>query len=354
MLQALHRLCERMHTGRFQCIARATGLQESITVRAHRRIVVAVFMIGVLGIAAWGALRPGEDAAARVAPAATPSMPEPVAAPTASAATAFEVPTDPNDAAQDDTSLVATPAPSVTLAAPCLAASDVLSHPLVAAELQRLAPVMAHGSMFEVFRGLDRGAVRSMAIQGDSAAMLLLARMHMAAARGAPDEQALARSTLERTVNTNRTALPEVSADERDEQRAQARYWLEQAALHGRVLALRELGRLEQRNGETVISKGWITQEAFDALDAKSRRSLVISNVYIAMVDLLIPELFTGLAADGLGRLPDADVAQPLAIAAADQFMNALTDAGKRLPEIAATDSAEALAELEKTLCSRR
>ncbi|MEO0574716.1 MAG: hypothetical protein AAF004_04570 [Pseudomonadota bacterium] len=214
--------------------------------------------------------------------------------------------------------------------------NNPFDHPIIAAELKRLAPILPMGPEFEVFRGVDRNAVRSLAIQGDSAAMYILAKMYLNSARGLPDSRVYqdVLDFQQPYQSRRRYERNEVSEEQRNEDQAAAREWLKTAAVHGRLFALMELGFLEQQAGETIVSKQWISQEAFDALEPDTQRIATVPGVYIAMADLLVPELATGIG----GALREKEIAidklGSLAVIAADEFMADVTAAGQTLPRI--------------------
>ena len=135
--------------------------------------------------------------------------------------------------------------------------------------------------------GVDQATVEANVEQGDTAAMVVLARMYVVAARSDGDVNARL-TDYERSLNQ----LIDTSNAQDEESillsKASELYW--DAAIHGRVLALLSYGLTLETQGKDAVDLGWIAQEEFDQLTELEKKELTPSSAYISLLERLAPE----------------------------------------------------------------
>lgn len=176
----------------------------------------------------------------------------------------------------------------------CINEGLLESHPMMWEELERLAPFETRGNSIFSYRGLSEANLLTLADQQDSAAMTVLGAMHEVRARDLPDSKAVPYLMLEeKELPSYSYNLPLSEAQVANLEKAA--YWYYQAALHGRLMALTDVGYqllMLQRN---PVDLGWVSQEEYDLLSGVERGSFNAFNVYNAAVYTIAPELEIGV-----------------------------------------------------------
>ncbi len=234
----------------------------------------------------------------------------------------------------------------------CLTPYQIETHPMMAADAERWDRVSVTGPTIASYRGLTDVELSSLAEQGDSAAMTVLGAISVMRARELPEADAVSYLLLEDdktlTHGYGRSQPPEALAHY-----AEAREWYYKAALHGRVMALANVGNTYLYAGIGAVDLGWITKEELDELSRRDQGALYPSNVYQALPYTVAPELLDGPIGELLeGLLPRTARQHEIVEQLASQFEQDRTAA--ELPPIAIVEStAPSWEELTAMLCER-
>lgn len=203
--------------------------------------------------------------------------------------------------------------------------------PLLLQDAIRLTSVNTNGSQIEAFRGIGEAALHDFAAQQDSAAMVILGERAVLRALGLDEERAV--STLQYEEGYEERILHGKSlSDAARLELNDAAYWYYQAALHGRLFALRNFGDVVDAQFGGPVGLGWIGKEDYDALDSRDKNAMIPANLYQSLVNKIAPQLLQGALGQIAGMGITADVQDPILEKLHDEFMNDLANA--ELPPI--------------------
>ncbi len=242
---------------------------------------------------------------------------------------------------------------AVTVDAPgCLTIRQLEENLLSGPDAARLTAVSVGGLDFEAYRGLDDVSVRAYADQGDAAAMALVGAHAVMRAYGRAPSEALLWLNVENIpdlITPGQTLTPEAGLELND-----AAYWFYEAALHGRLQALRHYGLVRSKLFGGPVGLGWISQDEFEVLDDAAKNAFQPGNVYAQAVYDIAPKLQEGalgsytrftLSAEGF-----EDELQAIRQQIAADFGRTLTESG--LPPLRIPPTAEPEIEaLISTVC---
>ena len=162
----------------------------------------------------------------------------------------------------------------------CLTPEQLETHPLVLADIATLESVTSTGNQFGAYRQLRVVELEALAIQGDSAAMVVLGDKVVERVLGpwtrTPSFGLGAIPSLQTALNTDSEPLTvaEVSALET------ARGWYYDAALHGRVAALAQFGLVRHVLEGNAVDLGWMPAAEYAQLSQGQRSSVYPARIY--------------------------------------------------------------------------
>ncbi len=231
----------------------------------------------------------------------------------------------------------------------CLTRDELNAHPLVRQLRSQAESAATNDADVEKFRGIDDASVQGFADQGDSAAMAVVGAMSVMRAYRMDVSSAvdwLANGgELEGVVMQQQQMSSDASLALND-----AAYWFYQAALNGRVAALRHYGQVRGQLFGGPVGLGWIGQPEYDALGPEQQQELWPVNIY-------------GHAATAMTPSPDESAIQSSAHLASaselvgeilgeirNEFDLAVVDAGLPQPATSASDIA-AFERLKSQVC---
>ncbi|MEL7296864.1 MAG: hypothetical protein AAGJ86_04330 [Pseudomonadota bacterium] len=202
--------------------------------------------------------------------------------------------------------------------------------------------VFGEGGHIDSLTQLAMRDVQSFAEQGDSAAMAVLAKMYFLQSGGVAPERVYEYMTLagSRTNKADFTIMSskKTRSPEQKEMLELARDWAWRSALHGRYFALQIVAEVEIAMGETVATKGWVTQSFFDTLDRRERSDRYSLNyIYPAAIPLIDPEAATGAQELLLSIIPQPSEAREFAPMIAEEFERRRIELGLTKPNIGAS-----------------
>ncbi len=165
--------------------------------------------------------------------------------------------------------------------------------PEIAADKQRLEPYMTRTPSLVDYRGQGRQQLESLAAQGDSVAMAVLATQFELDALGISGVEPSDYLMNEVPVVGNEATFSELDPETR-QNLENAAFWFREAALHGRYTALAEVGRLYYVYGNDAVSLGWISEAEFDEVANEDKWQWSPYNAYQEMVVSLTSDAWTG------------------------------------------------------------
>lgn len=234
----------------------------------------------------------------------------------------------------------------------CLSEGLLETHPIMADEAKRLDPFLINSESMAVYRDLAEAELLDLAAQNDSGAMAVLAAMHVMRARGLPESKAVPYLLLEDSdLLSYRYSLP--FTNEQTRHRELAADWFYKSALHGRVMALINVGHQLDMMGRKPVDLGWISAEDYDLLTRAQKSTFNAANVYQAVAYTIAPDLEIGLFDEddgGFGTLfakRYASIAEPIAA----EFRSDRRDLGLAPLTVPASELPP-LRELTALLCS--
>lgn len=234
--------------------------------------------------------------------------------------------------------------------ADCIHLSDFESDPVLSAEYARFDSLLTSGPTIESYRGLSSAALTGLANQGDSAAMAVLGAISIVRAMKLPEDKAVGYLLLEgpelQAFDFANPLEPEIA-----EHLEEARAWFYKAAVHGRLLALQNVGEIVAILGGSPTELGWIQQEDYDSLETFEKHALDPANVYAALAFEVAPELRSGpMGAMISGQTPGGERQQMVLNELAWRFVQEREATG--LPPIEISESTvPSLEEYESMLC---
>lgn len=234
----------------------------------------------------------------------------------------------------------------------CLSPDQIETHPLLAAEAYRWDAVAVTGPTIQSYRGLSSSELGNLSSQGDSAAMAALGAISIMQARDLPEESAIPYLLLEdtklRSYSIKRPLEPEVQKHYQD-----ASDWFYKAALHGRIMALYDVGDVLWQVEGGAVALGWIDKDEYDSLSNYEKGALNPANVYSVLPYELAPQLRDGPMGEIIAELmPSTERQQQIVGRLAKQFEQDRQDAG--LPAIIVAESnAPPMEELLALICEQ-
>ena len=231
----------------------------------------------------------------------------------------------------------------------CLSLLQLQDLPTVAQDAARLAALQTHGLPIAPYESFDDTTLHAFADQGDSAAMAVIGAA--AVMRAYDVDEALATDWLNNEyaitdLDIGRTQLSSDASLQLNE----AAYWFYEAALHGRLFALRHYGSVRSRLFGGPIGLGWISQDKYDELDDRDRSLLQPFNVYTQVAYDIAPQLREGLLADLSRDLPESDLQLAIRESLLAEFEDTMSESGLQRVEVAPTAS-PGIAELHDQIC---
>jgi hypothetical protein len=199
----------------------------------------------------------------------------------------------------------------------CLSESMLETHPAMMDELARLDPYVVNFGSISDYRDLAESELRHLIAQGDSGAMAVLGAMHVMRARGLSDSDAVPYLLLEDpNLFSYQYKLPHTEEQMRHYELAAD--WFYKSALHGRLLALINVGDQLVALGKTPIDLGWISTEDYDQLTRAQKSTFNAANVYQAVAYTIAPQVEVGFLEEigqGFGAIIAkrfANIAEPI------------------------------------------
>jgi len=234
----------------------------------------------------------------------------------------------------------------------CLSESMLETHPVMMDELERLDPYVVNFGSISDYRELPESELRHLIAQGDSGAMAVLGAMHVMRARGLSDSDAVPYLLLEEpNLLSYRYKLPHTEKQTRHDELAAD--WFYKSALHGRLLALFNVGDQLVTMGKTPTDLGWISSEDYDQLTRAQKSTFNAASVYQAVAFTIAPQVEVGFFEEiglGFGSMfanRFADIAEPIAT----QFRSDRAELGLD-PLIIPASTLPSYSELTELLCS--
>ena len=200
----------------------------------------------------------------------------------------------------------------------CLSNSLLETHPMMMDELERLDTYLVNSGSISVYRDLAESELSHLIEQGDSGAMAVLGAMYVMRARGLPDSDAVPYLLLEKPdIRSYQYNLPHTG--EQTQHYELAADWFYKSALHGRLLALINVGHQLVTMGKTPVDLGWISTVDYDRLTRAEKSTFNASNVYQAVAFTIAPQVEVGFFEEvglGFGSMfaeRFASIAEPIA-----------------------------------------
>jgi len=183
----------------------------------------------------------------------------------------------------------------------CLSESMLETDPMMMDELERLDPYLVNSGSISLYRDLAESELSHLIAQGDSGAMAVLGAMHVMRARGLSDSDAVPYLLLEEpNLLSYQYKLPHTEEQTRHYELAAD--WFYKSALHGRLLALINVGNQLVTMGKTPVDLGWISKEDYDDLTRAEKSTFNASSVYQAAAFTIAPQVEVGFFEEvGLG-----------------------------------------------------
>lgn len=222
----------------------------------------------------------------------------------------------------------------------CLPVDELNRHPLVL-KLQSQADTAAtDGIDIEKFRGIDDATVRGYADQGDSAAMVVVGAMSVMRAFRVDTSRAvdwLANGgALDGVVMEQQEMSPDAGLALND-----AAYWFYQAALHGKVFALRHYGQVRDQLFGGPVGLGWIEQQDYDALERDQQLVLSPARIYGSAAAAMRPVPDENVSRTPVSKSPVSEIAERVLFDIRSNFDDSIADAALPQPTTSSSDVAE-------------
>lgn len=233
----------------------------------------------------------------------------------------------------------------------CLTVAELNRHPLVLKLQNQAGAAVTNGVDIEKFRGIDDASVRGYADQGDSAAMVVVGAMSVMRAFRVDTSRAvdwLANGgAMDGVVMEQQQMSSDASLALND-----AAYWFYQAALNGKVMALRHYGQVRGQLFGGPVGLGWIEQQAYDALEREQQLELSPANMYSNVALEMNPPVGPGAIPTALLIESGPEMAKQIRSNIHNEFNAAVVDAGLTSPTTPAADIA-AYERLRSQLCAQ-
>jgi len=172
----------------------------------------------------------------------------------------------------------------------CLTVAQLEEHPELRREAERADAVSTSGAALTSYENLTEETLHGFANQGDAAAMVVLGAINVMRAYGRDDSQAIAWLNRELTIPDFSVGTNELPGDA-SLALNEAAYWFYEAASHGRVMALQRHGEVKHRLFGGPVGLGWVSQEAYDAMASREKRTMHPSILYWQLSYDVLPEL---------------------------------------------------------------
>lgn len=200
----------------------------------------------------------------------------------------------------------------------CLSESMLETHPAMMDEWARLDPYVVNFGSISDYRGLAESELRHLIAQGDSGAMAVLGAMHVMRARGLSDSDAVPYLLLEEpNLLSYQYKLPHTEQQIRHYEIAAD--WFYKSALHGRLLALINVGHQLDMLGKKPPDLGWVSTEDYDLLTRAQKSTFNAASVYQGVAYTIAPQVEVGFFEEigldfgSMFAKRFADIAQPIA-----------------------------------------
>ena len=299
----------------------------------NRNVSIIFIVVALIGLATF--FIGGEEGDLGLGSSATP-MSATAEQPASAAAASAQPSAQSTEPASEPVALVET-----TAEKDCKHPFDVFPSEDFEHERARIESMAAFGDggPIESLVQLSFDDVRSFAEQGDSAAMVVLAKMHLLLASDVSPTRVGEYMTMNglRTQQADWTIVSpkRKRTSEQRELLRKGRDWAWLAALHGRYMALRTVGEIEYVLGESAATKGWVTETFLNAQDWSVRHNdYSLQNVYLAAIRLIDPDAATG-GQDFLLKLSfNTQATRDMAKYVADEFDLKLEELGLPRPVV--------------------
>ncbi len=205
-------------------------------------------------------------------------------------------------------------------AADCTRVASLQAEPALAAEFALFDSLVTSGPTIESYRDLSPAALAGLADQGDSAAMAVLGAISVMSAMNLREDRAVDYLLLEGpelpVFDFKKPLKPEIT-----EHLEAASDWFYMAAVHGRLLALQNVGEITAIIGGSPMDLGWIDSDQYELLESFEKLALDPANVYGALTFEIAPELRSGPLGTMLSDLvPGGERSRPILEELAQQF----------------------------------
>jgi len=189
----------------------------------------------------------------------------------------------------------------------CIDRERLQSHPMMSEERQRLDRFSTQGATISSYRHLSSSDLLALAEQGDSAAMAVLGAVYEMRARHLPDSKAVPFLKGEATEIVEVYISKQPVFDTESANVEEAARWYYQAALHGRLEALRHFGLMLDYMQKTPVDLGLISKQDLDSAFQSGNIvfigseiqpenfPLISTRIYVAAIYAIAPEYELGL-----------------------------------------------------------
>lgn len=222
----------------------------------------------------------------------------------------------------------------------CLTWDELNAHPHVRQLQGRADAAATNGAEIEKFRGIDDVSVLGYADQGDSAAMVVVGAMSVMRAYRMDVSRAvdwLANGgDLEGVVMQQQQMSSDASLALND-----AAYWFYQAALHGRVFALRHYGQVRGQLFGGPVGLGWIGQAEYDDLGPEQQQELWPVKLYGHAASAMKPSPDESAIQRSARMASGGELVAEILAEIQNEFDMAVVDAALPQPAASASDIAE-------------
>ena len=185
-------------------------------------------------------------------------------------------------------------------------------------EKQRFIAMSATGPVFDSYRSLGQRDIESMARNGDSHAMIVEGLRKILEMLDQDPETAVD------VLIEGRQFRHYVRLAEFSDKYGEKLDWIAgkyySAALNGLPLALADYGSLQSIRHGGPVGLGWISEEAFNALETSEQAQLHPTMIYVQVANRLAPELQQGMGILLTEQLPENSVAGPIVARLVEQY----------------------------------
>ncbi|MEM9209084.1 MAG: hypothetical protein AAGA61_07550 [Pseudomonadota bacterium] len=189
------------------------------------------------------------------------------------------------------------PVDSMTDPPDCLRPDQLQAHPWVVADFASYESVSSTGHQFEAYRQLSESELESLAVQNDSAAMVMLGDKAVEQTIGSSSQiDTFGLRSIISLQSAKNTRSEPVSPDQQAALES-ARDWYYEAALHGRIGALWQVGLIREMLEGSAVDLGWVSREEYAQLSRFEQSEVSPTRIYERLSRLARPgvaDLFGG------------------------------------------------------------